>query len=304
VPEHLMIVGGGFIAVEFAQMFRRFGAQVTIIERGAYLLAREDPDISDAIREIFEQDGIQVLCDSKVQSAAKKDGQIALKVLCGEAEQEIRGSHLLLAVGREAATKKLNLHAANIECDEKGFVKVDEQLRSNVAGVYALGDVAGSPSFTHIAYDDFRILCANLVDGKACTTRDRLVPSVVFLDPQLGRIGLNEREAREKGIAYEVARLDMDQIARPLETGETRGFWKVLLEPKSGRILGGAFLSIEGGEIMAVVQMAMLGGLTYDKLRDLPLAHPTLAESLNNLFLAFDRAKKRPDAERHSAIGS
>ena len=198
----------------------------------------------------------------------------------------------------------MGLETTGVECDEKGYVKVDEQLKSNVAGIYALGEVAGSAPFTHIAYDDFRILCANLVEGDNCTTNDRLVPWVVFLDPQLGRIGLNEKDARKKGVDYAIANIEMDAIARPLETGQTRGFWKVLIAPESGKILGGSFLSMEGGEVMAMLQIAMIGKLPYQTLRDLPIAHPTLAESFNNLFLKFDRDQKKGHTERHGATGA
>ena len=303
VPEHLIILGGGYIAVEFGQMFRRFGAQVTIIEKNQQLLSREDEDVAQRVREILEEDGLEILCGTKVQSVAKEGEEIVLQVLAGEEKRELRGSHLMVAIGRAPATGNLGLEKSGVECDEKGYLKVDEQLKTNVAGIYGLGEVAGSAPFTHIAYDDFRILCANLTEGNNCTTNDRLVPWVVFIDPQLGRIGLNEKEAQKKGAAYEVAHIEMDAIARPLETGHTRGFWKVLVAP-DGEILGGSFLSLEGGEVMAMLQIAMIGKLPYQTLRDLPMAHPTLAESFNNLFLKFDRDQKKGHPERHGATGA
>ena len=301
VPEKLLILGGGVISVEFAQMFRRLGAQVTMIEKRDQLLGREDADVAQRVREILEADGIEVLCGTSAKSVAQENGAISLQVLAENgATKTLHGSHLLVAVGRETTTTALNVSATGVECDEKGFVKVNDKLESNQSGIYALGDIAGSPPFTHIAYDDFRILCANLVDGKECTTRDRLVTWTMFCDPQLGRVGLSESEAKKQNIAYEIATIEMEDVARPLETSETRGFWKVLIAP-DGQILGGAFLCIEGGEIMAVVQMAMLGKLPYQRLRDLPIAHPTLAESLNNLFLKFDREKE--SGKRRSATG-
>ena len=302
VPEHLVILGGGYIAVEFGQMFRRFGARVTIIQKNEQILTREDEDVAQRVREILEEDGLKIVCGAETKSVSKEGAEIVLQVLAGEEKREIRGSHLLVAIGRTPATKDLGLELTGVECDKKGFVKVDKQLKSNVAGIYALGEVAGSAPFTHIAYDDFRILCANLLEGGDCTTKDRLIPWVVYTDPQLGRVGLSEKEAREKGIAYEVATIEMNAIARPLETGQTRGFWKVLVAPDS-QLLGGAFLSMEGGEVMAMLQFAMIGKLSYETLRDLPIAHPTLAESFNNLFLKFDRDQKKGRAERRGETG-
>ncbi len=303
VPEHLMILGGGYISVEFGQMFRRFGARVTIIEKNPQLLSREDADVAQRVREILQEDGLEILCDAKVQSVAQDGDEIALQVLAGAEERELRGSHLLVAIGRAPSTGDLGLEKTGVECDEKGYLQVDAQLQTNVAGIYGLGEVAGSPPFTHIAYDDFRILCANLTEDKNCDTKDRLIPWVVFMNPQLGRIGVNEKEAREKGVDYAIAQIEMDAIARPLETGQTRGFWKVLIAP-DGEILGGSFLSMEGGEVMAMLQLAMIGKLSYDKLRDLPIAHPTLAESFNNLFLKFDRDQQKGHTERHGATGA
>ena len=203
VPEHLVILGGGYIAVEFGQMFRRFGARVTIIQKNEQILTREDEDVAQRVREILEEDGLKIVCGAETKSVSKEGAEIVLQVLAGEEKQEIRGSHLLVAIGRTPATQNLGLDLTGVECDEKGFVKVDKQLKSNVAGIYALGEVAGSAPFTHIAYDDFRILCANLLEGDDCTTEDRLIPWVVYTDPQLGRVGLSEKEAREKGMAYE-----------------------------------------------------------------------------------------------------
>jgi pyruvate/2-oxoglutarate dehydrogenase complex dihydrolipoamide dehydrogenase (E3) component len=293
VPTHLLILGGGYIACEFAQAFQRFGARVTIVEQKSMLLDREDPEVSQAVREILEGEGVQVLVGAQVQCVAQKDDEIALQVLVGEAEEprEMRGSHLLVATGRRPATKVLNLQVAGVACDDKGFVAVDEYLAASAPGVFALGDVAGSAPFTHIAFDDGRILAGRILRGEKRSVQSRIPTWTVFLDPQLGRAGLSESEARAQGLDFEVARIEMKDVARPVEVGEPHGFWKVLVEKDSGKILGGAFLSLEGGEMAGLCLVAMTGGMTYQTLRDLPIAHPTLAESWNNLFLKMDRER-------------
>ncbi|MBV9469228.1 MAG: mercuric reductase [Abitibacteriaceae bacterium] len=293
VPSHLLILGGGYIAVEFGQMFRRFGAQVTLIEVGHQLLAREDADIAEAATKILREDGLDIHLNSKAKQARRtEDGQIELVVQAEAGEQTLRGSHLLVAAGRKPNTDTLNVAAAGVALDDKGYVQVNEKLETNMPGIYALGDIKGGPAFTHIAYDDARILCANLGEGHDATIHNRLVPYTVFIDPQLGRIGLTEQEARAQGYKVRVASLTMDQTARGSETGETRGLWKVVVDDATNQILGGAFLSIEGGEIATTVQVAMMGHLPYTALRDGTFSHPTLSESLNNLFLAMDRVHK------------
>lgn len=294
VPEHLLVMGGGYIAVEMAQAFRRFGARVTLIEKNPALLAKEDADVSQAVRDILEEDGIQILCGSQVKRATREGEQIVLQVLAGGEEgkaRTIRGSHLLVATGRRPCTQGLNLEAAHVECDEKGFVRVDEFLETNQANVFALGDVAKSPPFTHIAFDDAHILAERILHGRKRSTKERTMTWTVFIDPQLGHVGLSEAQAREKNLQFDIARIEMKDLARPLEIGESRGFWKVLVEKPSGQILGGSFLSFEGGEVAALCLVAMLGKLPYQTLRDLPISHPTLAESWNNLFLKFDRER-------------
>jgi pyruvate/2-oxoglutarate dehydrogenase complex dihydrolipoamide dehydrogenase (E3) component len=270
-------------------MFRRFGSKVTIIQRASQLLAREDLDVAEEVSRILEEDGIEVLLETNAtEVSVSADEAIRLEVTGAGRGRTLTGSHLLVAAGRVPNTDSLDLEAAGVEIDGRGFVKTDERLETTAAGVYAVGDVKGGPAFTHISYDDYRILKSNLLDGGNASVEGRLVPYSVFIDPQLGRVGLSEVEAREKGLDFRVAKIPMTWVARALETGETRGFMKAVVEAGSGRILGCAILGLEGGEVMSVIQVAMMGDLPYTKIKEGPFAHPTLAESLNNLFLALD----------------
>jgi pyruvate/2-oxoglutarate dehydrogenase complex dihydrolipoamide dehydrogenase (E3) component len=288
LPEHLLVLGGGYIGLEFAQMFRRFGSRVTVVQRGKQLLPLEDEDVAAAVLEVLQQDGVEVLLESEARCAARDAEGVRLAVRTAAGERTLRGSHVLLAAGRVPNTDRLDLGAAGIAADARGFVRVNERLETSVPGVYALGDVKGGPAFTHISYDDYRIIRANLLQGGDATTAGRLVPYTVFTDPQLGRVGLGEREARKQGIPYRVARMPMSHVARALEMDEPRGLMKVLVDPGSGRLLGAAVLGIEGGELMAMFQLAMMGNVPYDRMRDAVFAHPTLAESLNNLFTTLE----------------
>jgi len=288
VPEHLLVLGGGYIGLEFGQMFRRFGSRVTIVQRGRQLLPLEDADVSEAVLGILREDGVEVLLEAEAVRAEVSGGGVRLTIRTQAGERILDGSHVLRAAGRVPNTDRLGLETAGIAMDAKGFVVVDQMLETSVPGVYALGDVKGGPAFTHISYDDFRVIRTNLLQGgRACIT-DRLVPYAVFIDPQLGRIGLSEREARKQGRTVRVARMPMNNVARALELDEARGFMKALVDPTSGQILGAAVLGIEGGELMAALQLAMMGRIPYDRLRDAVFAHPTLAESLNNLFSSLD----------------
>jgi pyruvate/2-oxoglutarate dehydrogenase complex dihydrolipoamide dehydrogenase (E3) component len=288
VPEHLIVLGGGYIGLEFGQMFRRFGSRVTVVQRGRQLLPLEDEDVAEAVLGVLREDGIEVLLDSQAVRAASSGSGIRLTVRTPAGERDLDGSHLLRAAGRVPNTDRLNLASAEIAADGKGFVTVNDRLETSAPGVYALGDVKGGPAFTHISYDDYRVIRTNLLqNGRACIT-DRLVPYTVFIDPQLGRVGLSEREAKRQGRPVRVARMPMTHVARAVELDESRGFMKALVDPVSGRILGAAILGIEGGELMAVFQLAMMGQVPYERLRDAVFAHPTLAESLNNLFSTFD----------------
>jgi pyruvate/2-oxoglutarate dehydrogenase complex dihydrolipoamide dehydrogenase (E3) component len=286
VPEHLLVLGGGYIGLEFGQMFRRFGSRVTIVQSRDQLLTREDTDVAGEVETILRQDGIEILLETKAMRVSKTDGRIQLQVRTRNAERVVTGSHLLVAVGRTPNTEGLQLPMAGVETDAHGFIKSNGRLETNVSGVYALGDVKGGPAFTHISYDDFRIIRTNLIEGGNASTTGRLVPYTVFIDPQLGRVGITEREARKRGLNVLVAKMPMDRVARALETDETRGFMKAIVDADSRQILGAAVLGIEGGEIMAIFEVSMMGHLPYTSLRDGIFAHPTLAESLNNLFSA------------------
>lgn len=289
VPEHLLIIGGGYVGLEFGQMFRRFGSQVTVIQRGAFLLSREDPDVAEEVANILREDGIEVLLETKpVRVEQTAQGTIHLTVHTPAGERTLSGSHLLAAAGRVPNSDWLNLDAAGIQTDKRGSIQVNERLETNVPGIYALGDVKGGPAFTHISYDDFRIIRTNLLENGKASTRERLVPYTVFIDPQLGRVGMSETEARAHGHNIKVAKMPMNYVARALEVDESRGFMKAVVDAGTGQILGCAVLGIEGGEIMAVLQMAMMGKVPYTVLRDAVFAHPTLAESLNNLFSTLD----------------
>jgi len=277
------------VGLEFAQMFRRFGSEVTVVQHGPRLLGREDDDLADEVAEIMRGDGVTVLSDATTLYAdLTQQNDIRLAARSPEGEHNLTGSHLLVATGRVPNTDCLNLTAAGVETDARGFIRVSSRLETNVPGVYALGDVSGGPPFTHISYDDFRIVKANLLDGGNASTEGRRVPYTVFIDPQLGRIGLGEQEAREQGLNIRVAKLPMTHVARAIETGETRGFMKAVVDADTDRILGFAMLGLEGGEVMAAVQVAMLCDTPYTALRDGVFAHPILVESLNNLFAVLE----------------
>lgn len=291
VPDHLLILGGGYIGLEFGQLFRRLGSRVTIVQFSSQLLTREDPDIAEEITNILRQDGIEVLLDTKATSVSRSGPSIHLEVQTQAGSTELIGSHLLVATGRVPNSDTLNLDAAGIAKDERGFIQVNDRLETNAEGVYALGDIKGGPAFTHISYDDFRIVRSNLLEKKPASTKNRQVPYALFIDPQLGRIGLTENEARAQGRDIRVAKLPMTHVARALEVDETRGFMKAVVDADTNLILGAAILGIEGGEIMTAIEIAMMGKLPYTALRDGTFAHPTLAESLNNLFMAMDSGK-------------
>lgn len=288
VPGHLLVLGGGYVGLEFAQMFRRFGSRVTIVQRGAQLLEREDPDVAAAVAAILGEDGVDIQLGTGALRAASDPAGIALTVRSAAGETTLRGTHLLVATGRVPNIEALDLDAAGLALDAHGFIPVNDRLETRVPGVYALGDVKGGPAFTHISYDDYRIVRTNLLGAGGATTRERLVPYTVFIDPELGSIGLTETQARRDGRDIRIASMPMSHVARALEMDESRGFMKAVVDATSGQILGCSILGVGGGEIMAQIQIAMMGRLPYTTLRDGVFAHPTLAESLNNLFATLD----------------
>ncbi len=288
VPEHLLVIGGNYIGLEFGQMFRRFGSKVTIVEKSARIVSKEDEDISAEVAKIFHDEGIDVLVNSSVikfESAA--DGKIGVTVNVNNKEQTLSCSHVLIAVGRTPQSAALNLDIPGVAVNDKGYITVNDKLETNIKGIYALGDVKGGPAFTHISYNDYTIVYRNLLEGQDLNTSDRPVPYCMFTDPQMGRIGLSETEAKKQNLNFKVAKLPMAHVARAIETGDTRGFMKAIVDADTKQILGAAILGQEGGEIMTVLQMAMLGGITYDRIRYCVFAHPLYSESLNNLFLGL-----------------
>jgi pyruvate/2-oxoglutarate dehydrogenase complex dihydrolipoamide dehydrogenase (E3) component len=287
VPKHLLVVGGGYIGLEFGQMFRRFGSRVTVVQSGAQLLSGEDPDIADAVLKILSDEGIDVILNSKAARVGKIASDIELTVENSGKLQTLSGTHLLVAVGRVSNADSLNTTAAGIATDKHGYVQVNERLETSAPGIFALGDIKGGPAFTHISYDDFRIIRTNVIEKGNASIAGRLLPYTVFIDPQLGRVGMSETEARKTGRKIRVAKMPMTYVARALELDESRGFMKVIVDRDSSQMLGAAVLGIEGGEIMSQIQLAIMGKLPYTVLKDAVFAHPTLAESLNNLFSHF-----------------
>jgi pyruvate/2-oxoglutarate dehydrogenase complex dihydrolipoamide dehydrogenase (E3) component len=284
LPSHLIVLGGGYVGVELAQAFRRFGSRVTILEFGTQLLGREDPDVAAAVLAMFQEDGIDVALGAETQLVEGRSGEaVRLRVQTPAGDRTIEGSDILVAAGRTPNTRDIGLEEAGIELDARGFVRVDDRLQATAAGVWALGECAGSPQFTHVAFDDFRVVRDNLV-GKVRSTGDRLIPYCAFIDPELARVGLDETTARQQRIAVRVARIPMTSVLRARAIGETRGFMKMLLATDSDRILGFTMLGADAGEVLAVVQTAMLAGMPYTGLRDAILTHPTMAEGLNVLL--------------------
>jgi pyruvate/2-oxoglutarate dehydrogenase complex dihydrolipoamide dehydrogenase (E3) component len=291
VPEHLVILGGGYIGVEFGQMFRRFGSRVTVIQSRSQLLGQEDPDCAAEVAKILREDGVEILLNARAQKLARAARGFTVEVMVDGKTQMVGGTDLLVAVGRTPNTDVLQPASAGIETIDKGFIRANERLETSAPGVYVIGDVKGGPQFTHISYDDFRILKTNLLDGGLRTTRDRMVPFTVFMDPQFARVGITEAEAQKSGRKIRVARMGMDYVARALEVDEARGMMKAIVDADTQVIVGVTVLGLEGGELMSLIQMAMMGHLKYGVLRDAVLAHPTLAESVNNLFVHFDDGK-------------
>jgi pyruvate/2-oxoglutarate dehydrogenase complex dihydrolipoamide dehydrogenase (E3) component len=295
VPEHVIVLGGGYVGLELAQALRRFGSNVTVVERGSQIAAAEDPDVAQALLENFTSEGIEVLLDTRVREVGGLSGQkVRVVAENGHGHNAIEGTDLLVATGRTPNTQGIGLEAAGVELDARGYIKVNERLETTAPGVWALGDCAGSPQFTHVAFDDFRVVRENLSGGNR-TTQDRLIPFCMFTDPELARVGFNETEAKKRDIAYRLAKMPMAGVLRAVTLGETRGFVKMLVDAKSDRILGFTVLGAEGTEMMAAVQTAMLGGLPYTVLRDAIFTHPTAAEGLVYLLASVPaKAMEKP----------
>jgi pyruvate/2-oxoglutarate dehydrogenase complex dihydrolipoamide dehydrogenase (E3) component len=283
-PPHLIVLGGGYVGLELAQAYRRFGSRVTIIESGPRLMSREDPDVADEMQHVLSDEGIQVLVATETVTVRGRSGEeVSLVVRTPTGEQSIEGSDILVAAGRIPNTAGIGLEEAGVELDGRGYIRVNERLETTASDVWALGECAGSPQFTHVSHDDFRIIRDNLAGGKR-STGDRLLAYCMFTDPPLARVGLSEGEAQRQGVTARIARLPMRAVLRTEATGETQGFMKVLVGGSDDRILGFTMIGAEAGEVMAAVQTAMLAGLPYSTLRDAVIAHPTMAEGLGSLF--------------------
>jgi len=286
VPEHLIVLGGGYVGLEFAQAYRRFGSRVSVVTN-SQLLPREDPEVADEIRRILAAEDIEFVLGADVIRVEGRSGDgVRLRARTGKDELTITGTDILVATGRTPNTADIGLEKAGVELDAQGYVKVNDRLETTARDVWAIGECTGSPQFTHVSGDDFRIIRDNLAGGSR-STRDRLIPFCLFTDPPLARVGMTDREAGERRIAVRVAKLPMSAVLRTHTTGETAGFMKLLVEASGDRILGFTMIGTEAGEVVAAVQTAMLGGLPYTVLRDAILAHPTMAEGLNSLFAAI-----------------
>ncbi len=291
VPEHLLIVGSSYIGCEFGQMFKRFGSKITMLEQSPSFLSREDSDISECLQNILHADGLTIYTNASLKKLASEDKLIKATIEIDKSEKEINCSHILIAAGRTPQTKELQLEKTGVDTDEHGYIKVNAKLETTQPGVYAIGDVKGGPAFTHISYNDHIVILENLVEKADVSIEGRPVPYCMFTDPQLGRIGLTENEAKKKGLNIQVATLSMENVARAIETGETKGIMKAVVDADTKQILGAAIIGEQGGEIMSILQMAMAGKIGYDIIRKMIFAHPLYAESLNNLFIKLEDLK-------------
>jgi pyruvate/2-oxoglutarate dehydrogenase complex dihydrolipoamide dehydrogenase (E3) component len=284
VPEHLLVIGGGYVGVELAQAMQRFGSKVTVVDRNARLMSREDPDVCDALRSLLADEGIDILLNARIKQVSGRSGDsVSVVVEQNGIERVLKGSHVLVATGRIPNTEGLGLELTGVELTDRGYIKANERLQTTAPGVWAIGEVAGSPQFTHISIDDFRVVHSNLTGGNRVTT-GRQVPYCLFTDPELARIGLSETEAKAHGIGYRLFKVPMESNLRAHTLSETRGFVKALVEADSDRILGFTAFGVGAGETLAAVHIAMIAGLPYTALRDAVLTHPTLVEDLTSLF--------------------
>ncbi len=284
LPEHLLVLGGGYVGLEFGQMFRRFGSRVTVVDFAEQVLPYEDADLARELQQTLEAEGIRFVLKARTTRVERDNGQVILRLEDGDGAESVRGSHLLVATGRRPNTDDLGLETTGVQTTPQGFIRVNSRLETNVPGVWALGDVNGGPAFTHIAYNDYQIVYANLIEGKDLTTANRLVPYAVFTDPQLGRVGLTEKEARATGRRLKIGKIPMAWVARAVERDETAGLMKLVVDAETDRILGAAILSSEGGELVQILEFVMLAGAPYTLLKGAVYIHPTLAEGFWTLM--------------------
>ncbi len=284
LPEHLIIVGGGYVGLEFAQMYRRFGSRVTVVEQGPRLVAREDEDVSDAVQHILAGEGIEVRFNARCIGATRRDGYIAVSADCADGDSVVLGTHLLVAVGRRPNTDDLGLDVAGIGCDERGFIKVDDQLCTNVPGVWALGDVNGRGAFTHTSWNDYEIVAANLLDSDPRRVTDRIDAYALFVDPPLGRVGMSERDVRASGRAALIGKMPMSRVGRAVERGESLGFMKVIVDARTKAILGAALLGLNGDEVVHCLLDVMYAKAPYTVISRAVHIHPTVAELIPTLL--------------------
>jgi pyruvate/2-oxoglutarate dehydrogenase complex dihydrolipoamide dehydrogenase (E3) component len=302
VPEHLLVIGGGYIGLEFAQAMRRFGGNVTVIDRNGRLLHREDDDVTDAVHHLFEDEGIEAVLDARIKRVSGRSGEsVTVVVEQNGAEKTLKGTHLLVATGRIPNTKDLGLELAGVKVTDRGYVKVNDRLQTTAPGVWAVGEVAGSPQYTHISEDDFRVFSDNVTGGNHVTT-GRLVPFCLYTDPEFARVGLSEKEARARGVAYRLFKAPMAAVLRARALVETRGFLKALVAMDSDHILGFTGFGVGAGEVMSAVQVAMVGGMPYTALRDAAIAHPTLVEGLHSLFITTPALSSGTADERTAVL--
>ena len=298
VPEHLFVIGGGYVGLELSQAMRRFGSKVTVIDRNDRLMHREDDDVTEALQNLFEDEGIDIVLNATVKRISRKSGQsVRIVIERRGVEKTFEGSHLLAAAGRSPNTDGIGLELAGVELTDRGYIKVNERLQTTAPGVWAIGEVAGSPQFTHVSVDDFRVVYDSITGGKRVTT-GRLVPFCLFTDPEFARVGLSEKEAKAQGIAYRLFKIPMEAVMRASTLSETRGFLKALVETDGDRILGFTAFGVGVGEVLSSVQIAMVTGLPYTALRDAMLTHPTLVEGLIPLFSSAPSRPNSVDANK------
>ncbi len=289
LPSHLIVLGSGYVGLEFGQLFRRLGCQVTIIDKNKQLLNHEDEDVAVAVKKVMETSGVTMVSSANVQKVEQTGDVIRLQLTANGETHAITGSHLLVAVGRTPQSRSLLPEKTGLKLDERGYIPVDDKLETNVPGIYVIGDVKGGPAFTHISYNDYLVIYKNIINKDNISIKDRPIPYCMFTDPQLGRVGMTEKEAKAAGYKVKIACLDMTRVARAIETGNTEGFMKAVIDSNTDKLLGVAILGPEGGEVMSVLQMAIIGGITVTQLREMIFAHPLYSESINNLFMTLDK---------------